>query len=179
MCFPCELIVNFVFCVTTNLILKGIISCQRSVFKAITCSERIIWLRVKMSLSPAISALRKNYSCVMQRLISLFSRCTGRELVFLWQKHNRYRIRLLFDLCISRKKWNFISIIISREHSDSLVGRFSDVTGKCFSGAYAIDKIFNALFLRFYFSATWPSSNELIELGMERTNVKFGTLHLR
>ena len=43
MCFPCEVIANFVFCVTTNLTLKGIISCQRSMFKAITCSERIIY----------------------------------------------------------------------------------------------------------------------------------------
>ena len=33
----------------------------------------------------------------MQHLISLFSWCTGWELVFLWQKHNHYRIRLLFD----------------------------------------------------------------------------------
>ena len=46
-------------------------------------------------------------------------------------------------------------------------------------GAYSIDKIFKALFLRSYFSATWPSSNELIELGIHRANVKFGTLHLQ
>ena len=69
-------------------------------------------------------------------------------------------------------------IIISRERSDSLIGRFSDVTGKCFTGAYSIDKIFNALFRRFYFAATWLSSKELIKLGIDRTKVKFGTLHL-
>ena len=38
---------------------------------------------------------------------------------------------------------------------------------------------FKALFLRFYFSATWPSSNELIELGIHRTSVKFGTVNLQ
>ena len=73
----------------------------------------------------------------------------------------------------------FISIIISHECSDSLIGRFSDVTGKCFTGAYSIDKIFKALFPHFYFSATWSSSNKFIELGIHCTNVKFGTLHLR
>ena len=72
-----------------------------------------------------------------------------------------------------------MSIKISRERSDSLIGRFSDVTGKYFTGVHSIDKIFNAIFLCFYFSATWPSSNELIELRIDRTEVKFGTLHLR
>ena len=50
------------------------------------------------------------------------------------------------------------------------------MTRKCFTGAFSIDKIYNALFLHFYFSATWPSSNELVELGIDRTR---NVLHLR
>ena len=47
MCFPCK-VSEFVFCVTTNLILEGIISCERSVFIAVTCSERILNLEVQV-----------------------------------------------------------------------------------------------------------------------------------
>lgn len=88
---------------TTNLIIRGISSCQRSVFKDITCSERV----------------------------SLFSRCTSWELVFPWQKNNRYRIRLCpvpCTPCASRTEWNVISIIFSCERSESLFARFSDAT---------------------------------------------------
>ena len=50
-------------------------SCQRSVFKAISCSEHII-SSLEYNFAGNFSS-QENFSCVMQFLISLLSRCTG------------------------------------------------------------------------------------------------------
>ena len=57
MSFPCKVIC---ICMTTNLILKGIISCQCSVFKAITSSKCIIFeLRVKHTFAGNFNSQEK------------------------------------------------------------------------------------------------------------------------